>query len=118
MTLMSTSDPALSVRPTAVDVAAPRTRFTAAGRPGGPRHARPGLRLALSVDRAQADLTAPTAVAELTAGLAWAAALGETCLLSAAVADVRRGIAALRAGDQDAAANALDAARADLPDLP
>ncbi|MGX7826118.1 hypothetical protein ACTG9Q_13605 [Actinokineospora sp. 24-640] len=115
---MSTTDPTLNVRPTDADIAAPRTRFTAAARPGGSRHARPGLRLALSVDRALADLSAPAAVAELTAGLAWAAALGETCLLSAAVTDVRRGIAALRAGDVGAAANALEAARGDLPDLP
>lgn len=120
MTLMSTSDPALSARPSAADVAdpLPRARFAPAPRPVGVRLARPGLRLAASVDRALADLTASVAVAELTAGLAWTAALGETCLLTGAVADVRRAVAALREGELGAAANALEAARGDLPALP
>ncbi|MGW5054392.1 hypothetical protein [Actinokineospora sp. NPDC004072] len=113
---MSTTDRTRTVRPPAADLATavPRARFappsrTAAARP------RPGLRLAAAIDRALADLAADAAVAELTAGLAWTAALGETCLLTGAVADVRRGIAALRAGRVGAAANLLDAARSDLP---
>ncbi|MFC7615807.1 hypothetical protein ACFQV2_22270 [Actinokineospora soli] len=73
------------------------------------------MKLAVAVDRALGDLGAPLAVAELTAGLAWTAALGETCLLTGAVADVRRGIEALRAGELGTAANALEAARSDLP---
>ena len=114
MTLMSTSDLTLTVRPGETEV--PRTRFAAQARAVVPRP-RPGLRLAAAVDRVLADLAAPAAVAELTAGLAWTAALGETCLLTGAVADVRRAIEALSAGDLGVAVNALEAARSDLPTL-
>ncbi|MFC5288237.1 hypothetical protein ACFPM7_14345 [Actinokineospora guangxiensis] len=74
-----------------------------------------GTRLAVALDRALVDLAAPGAGAELAAGLAWTAALGETCLLARAVADVRAGVDALRDGDLGGAAKALESARADLP---
>lgn len=115
MTLMSTADLTLAARPGAADIAAtlPRAHFAAAARPAV--RPRPGVRLATSVGRVLADPSAPTARAELAAGLAWTAALGETCLLTSAVADVRRGAAALADGDVAAATKALESARADLP---
>ncbi|WP_189210751.1 MULTISPECIES: hypothetical protein [Actinokineospora] len=114
---MSTTDRTLTAHPGSTEAAAvPRARFTPPPRPNVVRP-RPGLRLAASIDRVLADPTADVAVAELTAGLAWTAALGETCLLTGAVADVRRGIAALRAGKPVLAVASLEAARADLPIL-
>lgn len=114
MTLMSTPDLSLPGQPGAAELAAttPRAHFTTAARPARPR---PGVRLAAAVERVLADPTAPTAAAELAAGLAWTAALGETCLLTGAVADVRRGARALAGRDLAAATAALESARADLP---
>ncbi|MGQ0841211.1 hypothetical protein [Actinokineospora sp.] len=64
-----------------------------------------------------ADPTAD-AVAELIAGLAWTAACGDTCVLTGPVADVRRAVEALRAGDEATARATLDAALRALRAIP
>lgn len=66
-----------------------------------------GTRLRLSVERVLADVAAPGAPGELTAGLAWTAALGETCRIAGPVSDVRRALVAFDAGDEPAARTAL-----------
>jgi hypothetical protein len=109
MTLMSTSD---LPRTVLADVVLHRAHFPVQHPADRPLV---GTRLALALDRALVDLAAPGAGAELAAGLAWTAALGETCLLTRAIADVRVGAAALRDGDLRGAAKALESARADLP---
>ncbi|PPK70986.1 hypothetical protein V5P93_002845 [Actinokineospora auranticolor] len=102
--------------PTAFDRPRPRRAATAAVRPATP--VRIGLRLRSAIERVLPAITAPTAAAELRAGLAWTAASGETCRITRPVDEVRSAITALRSGDVDTARTALDHALAALLEAP
>ncbi|WP_026426125.1 hypothetical protein [Actinokineospora inagensis] len=85
-------------------------------RPAAP--GRLGLRLLAAIDLVLPDLSEPGVTGELAAGLAWAAAAGETCRITRPVDGVRSAVAAIRAGELGAARGLLEHAAAELRDAP
>jgi hypothetical protein len=98
-----------------------RTRRASAGvpktqpSPAG-RHLRAAVNTVLAELAGDAPVDHPRLEQLLRAGLAWTAAMGDTCLVAYAVVAVRQALGALAAGDRDQAVAALLAALDGLPD--